>query len=563
MIVLKNLETILKRIDGKSYKTYNDIKGNYKFSDYTLNILRVQGDPYASPSLFSIEIDLKKYRYKKELYDRESRKTAFEDYVLRKIGDTLRKRKIKSSRSIKGADISILSPGQEIIKRSSVDIKDDILTFRFYVNLPARGRTILSKEAQNLIFNEVIKMPRTLKKENINTESLKKHIEVNEKASMIRDEIKKRDIIAFIAEGSILARKSSVDDRPMNNAVKFSAPETMKITLTLENKEQVTGMGIKKGITTITGGGFHGKTTLLNAIEKGVYNHIPGDGREYVITSYDAVKIRAEDGRTIEKVNISNFIDNLPHKKDTKKFSTENASGSTSQACNIIEALELGADTLLIDEDTSATNFMVRDRKIQELISHDKEPITPFIEKVVSIKKQKDISTIIVVGGLGDYFSVSDKVLMLDEYKVVDVTEKAKEIDMRYSDSKILVSSDEFKLNQRVLDSKKTPLLFRDKKCKIRGRELDELSINRESVDIRSLEQLVENGQVLFIGEVMKKIFTNCKRTSLKETLDEMEIHLKKDNICEYLRCDKGNLVFSRKYEVGAAINRLRKEIFL
>lgn len=191
MIVLKNLETILKRIDGKSYKTYNDIKGNYKFSDYTLNILRVQGDPYASPSLFSIEIDLKKYRYEKELYDRESRKTAFEDYVLRKIGDTLRKRKIKSSRSIKGADISILSPGQEIIKRSSVDIKDDILTFRFYVNLPARGRTILSKEAQNLIFNEVIKMPRTLKKENINTESLKKHIEVNEKASMIRDEIKK------------------------------------------------------------------------------------------------------------------------------------------------------------------------------------------------------------------------------------------------------------------------------------------------------------------------------------------------------------------------------------
>ncbi|WP_320046596.1 ABC-ATPase domain-containing protein [uncultured Ilyobacter sp.] len=560
---MKNLETILKRIDGKGYKSYKDIKGNYKFTDYTLNILRVQGDPYASPSLFSIEIDLKKYRYEKELYDREARKTAFEDYVLRKIGDSLRERNGKSSRNIKGADLSILSPGQEIMKRSAVDIKGDILTLRFYVNLPARGRTILGKEAQNLIFNEVIKMPRALKKENIKTELLKKHIEVNEKATMIREEIKKRDIIAFVAEGAVLARKSSVDDRPMSNAVKFTSPDTMKITLTLENKDQITGMGIKKGITTITGGGFHGKTTLLNAIEKGVYNHIPGDGREYVITSYDAVKIRAEDGRSIEKVNISNFIDNLPHKKDTKKFSTENSSGSTSQACNIIEALELGADTLLIDEDTSATNFMVRDRKIQELISHDKEPITPFIEKVVSMKKQRDISTIIVVGGLGDYFSVSDRVLMLDEYKVIDVTEKAKEIDMRYSESKISVSSDEFKLSQRVLDSKKTPLLFRDKKCKIRGRELDELSINRESVDIRSLEQLVEKGQVLFIGEVMKKIFTSSKRTSLKETLNEVEIHLKKDNICEYLRCDKGNLVFSRKYEVGAAINRLRKEIFL
>jgi predicted ABC-class ATPase len=563
VIVLKNLETILKRIDGKGYKAYNDIKGSYKFKDYTLNILKVQGDPYASPSLFSCEIDLGKYGYRKELYDRASRKVAFEDYVLRRINTLLRERKVRGSKNVKGADLSILSPGQEILKRSAVDIKGDILTFRFYINLPARGRTVLGKEAQNLIFNEVVKMPWIVKKENINGELLQKHIEVNERASMIRAEIRKRDIITFVAEGAVLARKSSVDDRPMRDAVRFSSPDTMKVTLTLEDGYQITGMGIKKGITTITGGGFHGKTTLLNAIEKGVYNHIPGDGREYVITSYDSVKIRAEDGRSIEKVNISNFIDNLPHKKDTKKFSTENASGSTSQACNIIEAMELGADTLLIDEDTSATNFMVRDRKIQELISHEKEPITPFIEKVVSMKNQRDISTIIVVGGLGDYFSVSDRVLMLDEYRVIDVTDKAKEIDRRYSESKILVSSDEFRVGERVLDSKKTPLLFSDKKCKIRGRELDELSINRESVDIRSLEQLVETGQVLFIGEVMKKIFTVCKRATLKEALDEVELHLEKDNICEYLRCDKGNLVLSRKYEIGAAINRLRKEIFL
>lgn len=563
MIILKNLENILKRIDGKGYKAYNDIRGSYKFMGYALNILRVQGDPFASPSLFSCEIDLEEYGYDKKMYNREYRKTAFEDYVLRRIGATLAERKVRGSRNIKGSDLSILYPGQEILKRSAVEIKGNILTFRFYINLPARGRTVLGKEAQNLIFNEVAKMLKALKKENINTEFLKKHIEINERASMIREEIKKRDIISFVAEGAVLARKSSVDDRPMSEAVKFRSPDTMKVSLKLEDGYQIEGMGIKKGITTITGGGFHGKTTLLNAIEKGVYNHIPGDGREYVVTSYDAVKTRAEDGRSIEKVDISNFIDNLPHKKDTKKFSTENASGSTSQACNIIEALELGADTLLIDEDTSATNFMVRDRKIQELISHDKEPITPFIEKVVSMKNQRDISTIIVVGGLGDYFSVSDKVLMLDEYQVIDVTERAKEIDRRYSESKILVSSDEFRLGERVLNSKKTPLLFSDKKCKIRGRELDELSINRESVDISSLEQLVENGQVLFIGEVMKKVFTGNKRASLKEAMDEVEIHLKKDNICEYLRCDKGDLVFSRKYEVGAAINRLRKEIFL
>lgn len=560
---MKKLESILKRIDGRGYKAYNDIRGTYDFKDYILNVIKVQGDPFAGPSLLSCEIDLAEYGYAKILYENESKKVAFEDYILRILGKTVSERRGRKVGSGKSGAISILRPGQEILKRSAVEIKNNILTFRFYLGLPARGRTVLGREAQNLLFNEVAKMAAVLKKERANEGLLKRHIEVNERADQIRKEIKKMEIVSFIADGSVLARRSSVDDRAMTGAVKFSSPDTMRVKLTLEDGFEISGMGIKRGITTITGGGFHGKSTLLNAIEKGVYNHIPNDGREYVITSYDAVKTRAEDGRSIEKVDISNFIDNLPHKKNTRKFTTENSSGSTSQACNIMEALELGADTLLIDEDTSATNFMVRDRKIQELISHDKEPITPFIEKVVSMNKQKGVSTIIVVGGLGDYFSVSDRILMLDEYHVVDVTERAKEIDNRHSGSKISVSSDEFAVGARSLDSKKTPLLFSDKKCKIKARELDELLINRDPVDIRALEQLVENSQVLFIGEVMKKIFTSPKKASLKENLDEVEFHLKKENICQYLRCNRGNLVFSRKYEVGAAINRLRKEIFL
>jgi predicted ABC-class ATPase len=563
VVNLKNLESILKRIDGRGYKAYNDIRGTYNFNDYTLNVIKVQGDPFAGPSLLSCNIDLERYGYNKELYKDFSRKLAFEDYFLRTLGKVVRERSGIKVGSGKSGSISILRPGQEILKRSAVEIKDNILIFRFYMGLPARGRTVLGREAQNLIFNEVPKMVFALKTESINMGLLKKHIEVNERADKIRGKIKELDIISFVADGSVLARKSSVDDRPMTDAVKFSSPDSMRLKLILEDGFEISGMGIKKGITTITGGGFHGKSTLLNAIEKGVYNHIPKDGREYVITSYDAVKTRAEDARSIQKVDISNFIDNLPHKKDTKKFTTENSSGSTSQACNIMEALELGADTLLIDEDTSATNFMVRDRKIQELISHDKEPITPFIEKVVSMKKQKGISTIIVVGGLGDYFSVSDKILMLDEYHVVDVTERAKEIDKKYSESKVIVSSDEFIIGSRLLDYKKTPLLFSDKKCKIKARELDELLINRDPVDIRALEQLVENSQVLFIGEIIKKIFTTQNRVTLKEALDEVEFYLKNENICHYLKCNKGNLVFSRKYEVGAAINRLRKEIFI
>ncbi|GLI56711.1 ATPase [Propionigenium maris DSM 9537] len=585
---MRRLERLLRDIDGRGYKAYKDIKGSYNFGSYILNIIKVQGDPFASPSLLSCEIDLIKEGYSKKLYDTPSKKLAFEDYFLRKLGQAIRSsagRGVKEERgsreggeqrgnrygrpgrgmgSGKSGNISILKVGQEIIKRSAVEISGDKLTFRFYLGLPARGRTVLGREAKTLLFDKVKGIYEGITAKNIHLDKLERHVKVNERSDMVRRAMAGEGLISFIGEGSILARKNSVDDRPMTDAVRFKSPGNMLVKLKLEDGTTVEGMGIKRGITTITGGGFHGKSTLLNAIEKGVYNHIPGDGRELVITTYDAVKIRAEDGRSIEKADISTFINNLPHKKDTKSFTSENASGSTSQACNIMEAIELGAKLLLIDEDTSATNFMVRDRKIQELISHDKEPITPFIEKVGSLRKQLDVSTIIVVGGLGDYFSVSDNVLMLDEYRVTDITKRAKEIDEKYRESKIIEDETSIVPGRKKLNGKKIPLLFNDKKCKIRGRDLDELSINKDVVDIRSLEQFVENGQVPFVGELLKRLFTKSNgNPDLRDLLDRVEDEMKDENICNYLRAEQGSLVFTRKYEVGAVINRIRRELFL
>lgn len=592
---MRRLERLLRDIDGRGYKAYKDIKGSYNFGSYILNIIKVQGDPFASPSLLSCEIDLIKEGYSKKLYDTLSKKLAFEDYFLRKLGQAIRstagrggareEREFRDERgsredgeqrgnrygrpgrgmgSGKSGSISILKVGQEIIKRSAVEISGDKLTFRFYLGLPARGRTVLGREAKTLLFDKVKGIYEGITAKNIHLDKLERHVKVNERSDMIRRAMEEEGLISFIGEGSILARKSSVDDRPMTDAVRFKSPGNMLVKLKLEDGTTVEGMGIKRGITTITGGGFHGKSTLLNAIEKGVYNHIPGDGRELVITTYDAVKIRAEDGRSIVKADISTFINNLPHKKDTQSFTSENASGSTSQACNIMEAIELGAKLLLIDEDTSATNFMVRDRKIQELISHDKEPITPFIEKVGSLRKQLDVSTIIVVGGLGDYFSVSDNVLMLDEYRVTDITQRAKEIDEKYRESKIIEDETTIVPGRKKLNGKKIPLLFNDKKCKIRGRDLDELSINKDVVDIRSLEQFVENGQVPFVGELLKRLFTKSNgNPDLRDLLDRVEDEMKGENICHYLRAEQGSLVFTRKYEVGAVINRIRRELFL
>ena len=62
------------------------------------------------------------------------------------------------------------------------------------------------------------------------------------------------------------------------------------------------------------------------------------------------MQVRAEDGRPVTGLDISPFINNLPRGRDTCQFSTEDASGSTSQAANIMEALEAEATSLLVDE---------------------------------------------------------------------------------------------------------------------------------------------------------------------------------------------------------------------
>lgn len=557
---MESLNILLKRIDGKGYKAYKDIIGSYNFKDYNLNILYVQGDPFASPSLFEIEFSLLKFGFDPLLFNVPSRRIAFEDFVLRRAYKHLEKRMVKCSG--KGGEINIYRPGQEIIKRSSVEIKDENIRIRIYVGLPARGRRILASETITMVEEDIKNIVEDIK--NINSREIENHVRLNENIDMFRKKMAGLNIKVFIANGSNLARKSSVDDTPLRDAIKFKSPESLEKTVTLENGFSLTGMAIEEGVTIITGGGFHGKSTLLNAIEKGVYNHIEGDGREFVISSYDAVKIRAEDGRSVKKVDISAFIDNLPFGKRTEDFTTENASGSTSQAANIMEALELKSKMLLIDEDTSATNFMVRDRKVQELIHKSKEPIIPFITRVRGLYKRNGVSSIVVVGGLGDYFDAADRILMLDSYEVFDVTAEAKEISNKYKENQIEYLDEAIRISNRWLDSIETIRMFNTKKVKTKSRETEHLIIGKSDVDLKSVEQLIEEGQVNFIGELIRKIFVrrDLDKFNLSEILDTYEKRLESESLMELLEIKHGSLAYARKYEIGAAINRIRKNIF-
>ena len=559
----KELEKILFSMDGKSYSLYKSLKGEYRFEKYILAIDHVQSDPYAPPSKMRVIMDRKICGIPCELTDTKDKNIAVSDFLTRNFYREIQKSGNDSTGTGGSGRIFIDRCGQEILERTSVMIKGDKVEVRFEMGMPARGRRIMGKAAQKIIFEQ---LPEIVEKsiiyDNLNKKALNEQVILVLDQEYARKMLKEKGLVAFVANGSVLPRESGVSDKPMKNAVKFKSPEKFEITLKLPSGKEVSGMGIPKGITLIVGGGYHGKSTLLAALERGIYNHIAQDGREFIISESDAVKIRAEDGRNVEKVNISGFINNLPQNKDTRAFSTENASGSTSQAANVAEALEYGTSLLLIDEDTSATNFMIRDGRMQKLVAKEKEPITPFIDRVKELYDNFGVSTILIVGGSGDYFDVANHVIMMDEYVPKDVTEKAKEIAKTDENKREFSSNDKFQgVTQRIPLKKSFSQSGKLDKTKAKGKY--NILYGKELIDISGLEQLVDDSQTNCIA-VMIDYFKNKvldEKLTLSQVADRIYERIEKeglDSISSYTG-HPGNLALPRKQEFCGAVNRYRK----
>ncbi|WP_054742236.1 ABC-ATPase domain-containing protein [Cellulosilyticum ruminicola] len=559
----KDLQRLLMSLDGKSYGAYKEIKGSYSFKDYVIEIQHVQGDPFASPSKVRVFMPINVAGVPNTFIDSKNKCIAAADFLTRVFAENIEKLYNGVRGSGKSGMICIARPSTQILERTSVMIDAKQIELRCEVGLPAAGRRVLGKAAAYILCEALPKIVEaSLYYKNIDGSKLQAQVELMEDQAFIRKELINRDLITFIANGSILPRKSGISELPLKKGVPFRSPVHLEVEMNLPYRGKVKGLGIPKGITLIVGGGYHGKSTLLQAIEKGVYNHIPSDGRELVITRDDAMKIRAEDGRSVAKVNISPFINNLPNGKDTVKFSTENASGSTSQATNVMEALEAGSKVLLIDEDTSATNFMIRDGRMQKLVAKEKEPITPFIDKVAQLKLQKDVSTIMVVGGSGDYFDVAEHIIMLDSYHLEDVTARAKEIASEIGETRAAQNDKAFgEITHRILMKNSFPKGDKDSKIKVRS--LDTISYGDENIDLSYVEQLVEINQTNALGAILDYMVKNIidDNHTLEECVSIFEAKVKKEGITVLSSCSgySGNLAMPRAYEVCCMINRYRK----
>ncbi|MEU6082452.1 ABC-ATPase domain-containing protein [Streptomyces sp. NPDC047108] len=552
----------LRHLDGASYGRYKSLGGAWQMAGFTLEVVRGQADPYAPPARLALHVPAEHAGFPEELRNSAVRRRALAGYLARQAAAVAGRGPVHIDRG-----------GQEVLDRSSCrigdggdrtgDVGDEVgaVTVRLGVELPGRGRRIDGRAADEILCRLLPRVvERALRHASLDAAAVRRFVDTVEDADALRRSLKPRGLVAFVADGSVLPRRSGVDDRPLTGpgTVPFVSPDAFRTEVELPNAGRVTGMGVPEGVTLIVGGGFHGKSTLLRALEAGVFDHVPGDGRELVVSRGDTVKIRAEDGRRVERVDVHAFVSHLPSGADTSDFSTDNASGSTSQAASLVEAVEAGAGTLMIDEDTAATNLMIRDARMQALVAKDREPLTPFVDLVRSLHRDHGVSTVLVMGGSGDYMDVADQVVMMDAYRPSDVTARAHELARVPTGRQ--AEADAFPpVSHRTPDPASVDSRARGR-SRVRARGTDELTFGEEHVDVRAVEQMPDRAYVTGTGFALELLVRRGHLDggrTLAEALDRLDRELVR-GAAELLTVHEDDCAVPRRHEVAAALNRLR-----
>ena len=566
------LTDILRNIDRRSYRAYKDIAGGYDFGECQLFIDHVQGDPFAAPSKLRVRVPMRHARLPAELFADAAGHLAMCDYLARSVRRALHAAGSQARGSGKSGQVAVDAGAQEVLERSAVVLTEQWVEVRLTAGLPAQGRSVLGREANTMLVETIPEAVHVgLLMENLDRAHMESFVYCVRNQAFIRGQLSQRGLVAFVADGSVLPRASGDSDRPLaQGAVPWRSPESLSVHFdlphaTLDGRTRLTGTGIPRGVTLIVGGGYHGKSTLLAALQRGIYPHVPGDGREYVITDDSAVKIRAEDGRSIQGVDISPFIGDLPQGRSTVAFSSQDASGSTSQAANIIEALECGARCLLLDEDTCATNFMVQDARMQSLVHPEHEPITPFVDRIRELHEVQGTSTVLVMGGSGAYFEAADTVIMMRGYEAHDVTAAARTIAEAHPTQRQPRAPHEWSARaDRVPESDSVKPSRGRRDVRVDAKGLDRILFGTDSIELRAVEQIVDGSQTRAIGHALAlaRSFMHSGAT-LQDVLHQIESAIDEGGLGvldPYHRPGQhpGDYARPRRFEIAAALNRLR-----
>ena len=503
---MKALYQKIRTLNGKNYGLYKSLADKpWDFGDFALEFLHVQGDPYAPASRVVIKANLSMLGYAGEWGGSFERRLALSDFLHRKLS-----RLVKERYPDKDAAIVFDTAGPEMLVRNSLWIDNGELRACLQVRLPGEGRKIqaeVAAEILTMVLPDLVSAGLYYSKSD--EAALQEHFRVLAERKEILAQLETRGLCAFVPDGAVLPRASGLSELPLEGAVPFTAPEQMAVTLNVCGRE-IRGMGIPKGITVITGGAFHGKSTLLQALTRAVYPHIPGDGREGIVIDESALRVGVEDGRSVRGTDLSQFVRDLPGGVSTKNFNTLSASGSTSEAANLLEAMEAGSRAFLIDEDSSAVNFLIRDVRVRKLLGDDREPLIPLTDRIREISAQ-GYSFILVAGACGDYLDLADNIVIMANYKA----ECAKSSQPGTCSGEAAVSSARpFVGYMQPLQKsvRPTSAVERQVKVKLSGDTL--LQIGFLVSDTSRLNTLVDKQQRLGAGFVLLNLLQNAASNS-------------------------------------------------
>ncbi len=568
MLTGQRLAETLRRLHRKGYKNYQQIKGSYRYEDLILRIDYIQGDPFADPSAMRIELEYQYCALTEACTSTAPRRRAIADFFLRRFAKEAAKQS-KRIGSGKGGLITIQSPTQAILETSAVLVLEQHLELRFQLGLPADGRRILGHDAESMLLET---LPRIIYKAcHLNEHdqaALKEHISYLEDYTSMQQQLAAKHLVAFIADKSLLARRSGDSDLPLGEPCQpMNAPNSLAVTLERPHRGPIRGIGISRGVCLIVGGGFHGKSTLLNAIAAGINPHLPGDGREWVVTDNETMMIQSEDGRAVQSVCISPFLENLPRQQSTENFSTTNASGSSSQAAALREAMEAGVKALLIDEDNSASNFMSRDERMQALVSAEQEPITPLSEFMIQLRDQLAISCVMVMGSSSLFFEAATQVIAMIDYQAHDVLNQCKKI-IKSMPRTTAPSNSSTQLAQlsaavpRYFHPQPLQAICQDRRWSIKVDDRHHLRFGRLHVDLQSLSQIRHPDQIRAMAWALRYLLDHSHEsepaTALTSCLTKIQDICELSGISQLCPQPSGQLAGFRRCDLAALINRLR-----
>jgi len=559
----KEFYGLLAEIDGKPFAEYERLIGDFDFARYVIKCSKIETAADGEFPVFNIRVPQSIAELPGHLYDSPVRRTALEDLLTRNLCAAAAQIARFNESGWARRNIMVAEPGQKILPRTSVLVTKEYIDARIRIAMPYKvfssGERLVDGEMARKVFFE--DLPEVVSTSlfccNLDLAEAEEFVNGMEDADRVRQSLSTLGLVSFVGEGSLLAREQDSDLPDYDRFIPFEVAEATCTEIEVPNAGKVTGLGISAGLTVVLGDAANGRKDFMSALAAGVFNHIPGDGREGVVTVSDAVQIAADRGRNVQEVNITPFLSESEY-GNPASFSTPAADSFISQAASVIEALEVGARVLIVDENSSAPAFLTTDARIAGLLGST--PRTSLAQRARQIVDELGIS--LIVGGenlVAEYIPVADTVLKVEGFQVTDITEQAKALNLAVPPEAPAVNLAPMLARSRWIMPSSIDAAVGSKDQVIEAIDLNAIQYGRSVIELDSVSQIADESQTLTIGLLLyyAKLRYMQEGYPLREMLDMIDRDLSSEGLGTIVRDLRGDLARPRRYEVAAALNRL------